>query len=102
MGAALTSYALKWGLGGPHRRSKRSEEHKISAYASNRNFPRSSGSHISLRTDRAFVVHTKTLDCYLAVRYELTAKMNYRQKLTLCFQLSSSDPIHNIDIDRIT
>jgi hypothetical protein len=56
MGTALTIYALKWGLGGPHGQSKSSEEHKMSSYANNRNFPRSFGPHISLCTDRAIVV----------------------------------------------
>ena len=84
MKAALTRHAMNWGLGEPHTRSKPSEEHKMSAYASNRNsLPRSSSSHISHYTDRAIVVLTKTLDCYLAVRRELMAKMDYRLKLVL-------------------
>ena len=56
MEAALTRYALNWGLGEPHSRSKRSKEHKMSAYASNRNsLPRSSSSHISHYTDKVKV-----------------------------------------------
>jgi hypothetical protein len=86
MEAALTCHAMNWGLDEPHMRSKPSEEHKMSAYANNRNsLPRSSSSHISHYTDRAIVVLTKTLDCYLAVRCELMTKMHCRLKLVLRF-----------------
>jgi hypothetical protein len=85
MKADLTRHAMNWGLGEPHTRSKPSEEHKMSAYASNRNsLPRSSSLHISHYTDRAIVVLTKTID-YLAVGRELMAKMQYRLKLVLRF-----------------
>jgi hypothetical protein len=70
-GSCLNPLRLNWGLGVSHSRSKRSEEHKMSAYASNRKL---SISHISHYTDRAIVVLNKKHDCYLAVSCELKTR----------------------------